>query len=47
MSYLAIGQGSTGQSGAIDIDFVSVIPEPMTLTLLGLGAFGVIRRRRR
>jgi len=46
ISYLAIGQGSTGQSGAIDIDYVSVIPEPMTLTLLGLGAFGVIRRRR-
>jgi len=47
IDYLAMGQGSTGGIGAIDIDYVSVIPEPMTLTLLGLGAFGAFRRRRK
>ncbi|MBN2269355.1 MAG: PEP-CTERM sorting domain-containing protein [Sedimentisphaerales bacterium] len=45
INYLAIGQGSTGQSGAIDIDYVSVIPEPATLALLTLG--GLLLRRRR
>jgi hypothetical protein len=46
LDYLAMGQGATPGLGAIDIDYVSVIPEPMTVVLLGLGAVGALRRRR-
>ena len=46
LDYIAMGQGSTGEQDAIDIDYFE-IPEPMTLTLLGLGGLGLIRRRRK
>jgi hypothetical protein len=45
LNVLMMGQGSTGEMGAIDIDYIT-IPEPMTLTLLGLGGLALVRRRR-
>ena len=53
-SYLAIGLGSTQQSGAVDVDFVAwkagfnyptVIPEPGTLGLAVLGVLGLVGAR--
>ena len=31
---------------AFDLDYYKAVPEPMTLTLLGLGGLALIRRRR-
>jgi hypothetical protein len=47
LNYIAMGMGSTGNIGAMDVDYFGAVPEPMTLTLLGLGGLGLIRRRRR
>jgi hypothetical protein len=44
--YVAMAQGSTGEDGAVDIDYFYAVPEPMTLTLLGLGGLALIRRRK-
>jgi len=35
-----------GQAGTTLIDDIAVTPEPATMTLLGLGALGLLRRRR-
>ncbi len=54
-SYIAMGQGATPHSGAIDVDFFNVfegavapllIPEPSSVMLLALGLVGFFRRRR-
>jgi hypothetical protein len=51
--YLNMAHGVTGSWGSTDVDFYSYkpglheVPEPMTLTLLGLGGLGLIRRRRK
>ncbi|MBN1854515.1 MAG: hypothetical protein JW829_17420 [Pirellulales bacterium] len=48
--YIALGLGSTGQYGAIDVDFfaVKIVPEPGTVVLawLALVSLAVFRRRR-
>ena len=53
-SYLALGLGNTGQSGAIDVDFFAYksgafmpIPEPGTVALMLLGLGGLLAARRR
>ena len=47
LNTIAMGYGSTGGFAAADIDYINAVPEPMTLTLLGLGGLGLIRRRRK
>lgn len=39
--------GAAGYAILTDGDYTVLIPEPTTLALLGLGGFGLIRRRKR
>ena len=45
--FLTMGSSSTGAYTAFDIDDISAVPEPMTLSLLGLGGLALVRRRRK
>ncbi len=50
ISYIAMGAGSTGQSGAFDVDYFAwapIIPEPTTAVLLSLVSVAAILSRRR
>jgi hypothetical protein len=46
---IMMGQSGTGETSAWDVDYFrfAAIPEPMTLTLLGLGGLAVVRRKRK
>ena len=46
INYVSMGDGQSRSSMAFDLDYLTVTPEPMTLTLLGLGGLGLLRRRR-
>jgi hypothetical protein len=46
INYLTMAMGSTGETGAMDVDYFGAVPEPMTLSLLGLGGLALIRRRK-
>jgi len=37
---------NAGTGGFFDYDKINIVPEPMTMTLLGLGGLGLIRRKR-
>ena len=44
--YLTFAENASLESATLDLDNVSVVPEPATLGLLALGGFALIRRRR-
>jgi hypothetical protein len=46
VNVIHMGSSGTGALTAYDIDFYSAVPEPMTLSLLGLGGLALLRRRR-
>lgn len=45
--WLLFSRPSVGGKGLIDNVAVAVVPEPATMSLLALGAFGLIRRKRK